>query len=318
MKRELLNQIKKYDKIIIHRHQKPDGDALGSQFGLREVIKTKYPNKTVLVHGDQSEFSENSIRHIFKEDFDDIKTEDYNKSLVIIVDTANLERIEGMEFYRGDSLFKIDHHASAEEYAKYEWVEPKTSSTCEMIAHWAKENKLSTGELGAKYLLTGMVTDTGRFMFNSVSAETFEAASYLMSEGAKIHKIANALNDRNLNFIRLQGYILTNLHFKNRVATFMLPKGLEKKFGVDYNTASSMIFLLMSFTEAEYAAYISYDKKNKVWKGSLRSKKRPINLLAEKYDGGGHEMASGFKLKDSKMFSEVVKDLRAIKNKKDK
>ncbi len=317
MKNELKNQIEKYNRIIIHRHQKPDGDALGSQFGLKEVIKNNYPNKEVLTYGSKDEFKDNSISNIFKDDFDVISEETYKDSLVIIVDTANTERIEGVEFYdKGEVTFKVDHHASAEEYAKFEWVEAKTSSTCEMIARWSRENNLLPSEQGAKYLLTGMVTDTGRFMFNSVTEKTFEEASYLMSNGAKIHKIANALNDRDLNFIRLQGYILSNLKFENGVSYFKLPKGKEEEFGVDYNTASSLVFLLMSFSEAEYATYLSYDKNNDVWKGSLRSKKRPINKLAEKYDGGGHEMASGYKLKDEAIFEEVVKDLIEIKNTK--
>ncbi len=314
MKNELLGQIKKYNKIIIHRHQKPDGDALGSQFGLREVIKNKFPEKEVLVYGSKDEYSENSISNIFKEDFDQIDESTYEGALVIVVDTANAERIEGEYYDKGDLVFKIDHHASGDSYTEYEWVEAKTSSNCEMITRWARENELTIGKDGAKYLLTGMVTDTGRFMFNSVSDMTFHEASHLMREGAKINKIANALNDRDINFIRLQGYILSNLKFENGVSHFILPEGAEEEFGVDYNTASSLVFLLMSFTEADYAAYLSFDKINNVWKGSLRSKKRPINTLAEKYGGGGHEMASGFKIQNVEQFEEVVKDLHELKN----
>ncbi len=312
MKKELLGQIKKYETIIIHRHQRPDGDALGSQFGLMEIIKHKFPEKKVMVYGAKSEFQENSIKNIFKAEFDTIENSDYKDALTIIVDTANLDRIEGIEFYRGATTFKIDHHASNEKFGDFEWVEPKTSSACEMITRWARENKLEIPEQGAKYLLTGMVTDSGRFMFNSVTADTFTEASHLMASGAKIHKIANALNDRNLNFIRIQGYVLSNLEYKNGISQFILPKGTESKFGVDYNTASSLVFLLMSYSEADYAAYLSYDKKNKIWKGSLRSRKKPINQIAEMFDGGGHEMASGFKLKDHKQFSDVIKELKKL------
>ncbi len=312
MKKELLNQIKKYDKIIIQRHQKPDGDALGSQFGLREIIKTKFPTKEVLVFGDKSEFEMNSIKNIFKEDFDEIKIEDYENSLVIIVDTANVERIEGIEFFRGETIFKIDHHASAEKFGTFEWVEPKSASASEMISRWAKESKLEVNKQAATYLLTGMTTDTGRFAFNSVGEDTFEEARFLASCGAKISKIVNSLNDRDLNFIRLQGFVLSNLTFKNGISYFILPKGTEKKFNVDYGTASSLVFLMMSFSEAKYGAYLSYDSKNKIWKGSLRSKSKPINQIAEKFGGGGHEMASGFKLNDQKEFNLVLKELNEL------
>ncbi len=316
MKKELLNQIKKYNKIIIHRHQKPDGDALGSQLGLAEIIRVNFPKKYVYTVGNENEYQDNSIRNIFKDDsplFDDVNEKEYSKALVIVVDTANVERIEGLEFYRGETVFKIDHHTSTEVYGKYEWLEPKTSSTCEMITRWARQQKLIINETAAKFLLTGMITDTGRFMFNSVTADTFGEAQHLAKAGAKIHKIVNKLNDRNLNFKRFEGHILSNLEFKNGISSFMLPKGLEKKFKVDYNTASSMVFTLMSFSEAEYAAYLSYDASNKIWKGSLRSRKKPINAIAEKYDGGGHEMAAGFKLKDPKQFADILADLKKLK-----
>ncbi len=312
MKKELLTQIKKYNTIIIHRHQRPDGDALGSQFGLKEIINEKFPEKKVLVVGDLKEFKEHSIKNIFKQEFNDVDEKDYDKALSIVVDTANVERIEGSDFYRGDVVFKIDHHVSAEEFGNYEWIETKASSTCEMITRWARENKLTISKKAAKYLMTGMVTDTGRFMFNSVTKETFEEAHHLMVSGAKLYKIANALNDRNLPFIRIQGYVLSNLEFSNGVAYFQLPKGMEKKFKVDYSTASSLVFLLMSFTEANYAVYSSYDSKNHIWKGSLRSRKKPINELAEKYDGGGHEMAAGFKYKDKKEFANIVAELKKL------
>ncbi len=314
MKTELLKQIEKYNTIIIHRHQRPDGDALGSQFGLKEIINERFPEKKVLVYGSQDEFQENSIKNIFKDEFNTITKEDYNGSLSIIVDTANIERIEGPDFNEAETTFKIDHHTSEEEFGDFEWVESKTSSTCEMITRWARENELTIPDKGAKFLLTGMVTDTGRFMFNSVTNETFTEASHLMASGAKIHKIANALNDRNLNFIRLQGFVLSNLVFENGLSHYILPKGSESKFGVDYNTASSLVFLLMSYSEADYAAYLSYDKKNDIWKGSLRSRKKPINQIAEMFDGGGHEMASGFKLKDKKQFDEVLAELRKLIN----
>ncbi len=312
MKKELLQQIKKYEKIIIHRHQRPDGDALGSQLGLKEIIKDNFPKKTVLAFGDREEFKNNSISNIFKEEFDNVSVEDYNGSLTIVTDTANVDRIEGMDFFRGESIFKVDHHASAEQYGAYEWVESKISSASEMIANWARENKLKVSAVAATYLLTGMVTDTGRFMFNSVTSDTLNEAHYLMEDGANISKIANKLNDRGIAFARIQGHILSNMEFSKGVSWYMLPKGLHKKFKLDYNSASSMVFLLMSFSEAQYAAYISYDSKAKVWKGSLRSRKKPINKLAEQFDGGGHEMAAGFKLKDKKDFAKVVAELKKL------
>ena len=315
MHKELLTQIKKYERIIIHRHKNPDGDALGSQLGLKEIIQEKFPEKEVLAVGSVDEYKDQSTRNIFKEGFDEVKIKHYENSLVIVCDTANIERIEGSDFFRGLDIFKIDHHKNTEEYGTIEWVDSSISSTSEMISKFARSNKLPVNPTAAKYLLTGMVTDTGRFMFSSVKPETFREAFFLSSNGAKIAQIANKLNDRNINFVRLQGEILSNFSFKKGVAYYMMPEKLEKKFKVDYGTASSLVFLLMSFKEAHYAVYSTYDRKNRVWKTSLRSKKKPIVQIAEEYQGGGHDMAAGLKFKDKKQFQVIVDKLIELNKK---
>lgn len=314
MYKELLAQIKKYETIIIHRHQKPDGDALGSQFGLREIIKTKFPEKKVLIVGEKEELEKSSLKNIFNEDFDKVKNENYKGSLVIIVDTANVERIKGEDFFRGDFVFKIDHHKTAEHFGDIEWVEDEISSNCEIIAGFARKNKLEVTKKAAQYLLAGIITDTGRFMYNSVKEGAFEEAFHLVKAGAKPHKIVNALNDRNLNFTRLQGKIQTDLTFEKGVVSYMMPKGLHKKYKVDYSTASSLVFILMSFSEANYALYSTYDSTNKVWRSSLRSRKKPINKIAEEHRGGGHEMAAGLKIADKKEFQVVLNKLKKLNN----
>ncbi|BDU67451.1 MAG: putative bifunctional oligoribonuclease and PAP phosphatase NrnA [Candidatus Tyloplasma litorale] len=312
----VLKKIQKYDKIIIHRHSKPDGDALGSQLGLKEILKINFPEKLVYAIGDSSEFEETPLKNIFKSSFEKVNEKKYNNSLVIVLDSANISRIEGEEFFRGNEVIKIDHHKTNEEYGDLEWVESDASSTCELISRFARKNKLKVNKKSADYLLTGIITDSGRFSFSSVSYRTFQEASFLLEKGAKPQKIVNALNDRDINFIRIQGHILSNLEFKNKVSWYMMPKGLHKKFNVNYDTASQLIFLLMSFKEVEYAVYASFDEKNSVWKASLRSKKRAINKLAQEYGGGGHEMASGFTFKNKKEFPLIVKKLMVMANEK--
>lgn len=309
MYKEILKKINDYGTIIIHRHQKPDGDALGSQFGLKEILKNKFPNKRILIVGEKKEFENNSLKNIFKVDFDTVEEKDYVNSLVIVVDTANVERIMGNDFFRGETVIKIDHHDSGEHFGDIELVEAKAASTAEIISRFANKNKLDVNEKAAKYLMTGMITDTGRFMFNSVTPETFKEVYNLSSAGARTHKIVHALNDRTLNFQRLQGQILKHMKFNNGVVYYMMPKYMHKLYKVDYNTAASMVFVLMSFKEANYALFATYDSKKGYYKASLRSRKKPVNKIAEEHRGGGHEMASGLKLKNKKEFKEVLNKL---------
>ncbi len=318
MIKEIYNEIKKYDLIIIHRHQKPDGDALGSQFGLKEILKTKFPEKIILVVGDSSEIENSSLKNIFTEEFDDVNDEDYkNQSLSIILDTANLERIKSDKSYLSNSIIKIDHHVTEEKYGTMEWIESDSSSTCEMISKFARNLKLEVNSLAAKYLMTGIFTDTGRFSYSSTTHKTFEEALFLSSTDIKISEISNLLNDRDLNFVRLQGKVLSDFLYnsENKIAYYMMPKNLHKKFDVKYEVASSMIYLLMSFREVDYALYATYNEEEKIWKASLRSRKEPINKIAEEHRGGGHKMAAGLKLTDRNEFREVLNKLRLINSK---
>ncbi len=312
MYKKLQTLIKKYEKIIIHRHTNPDGDALGSQFGLAQLIDENFEDKKIFTVGEKSEFADNSIKNVFKEKFNNPKEEDYKGALVIVVDTANIDRVQGQDFFKGDTVVKIDHHVSTEEYADLEIIENTISSTCEILTNMATELKWKFNKKAAEYLMTGLMTDTGRFMFNSVKEGTFRAAHTLTVEGAKIAKLVGLLNDRDLNFTRFSAKVQSDFDFSKGVSSYMMPKGLHKKYNVPYSQASTMVFTLMSFREAEYGVFASYDEELKMWRGSLRSKKKPINKIAEKYNGGGHEMASGFKFKDKKEFKEILKDLKAL------
>lgn len=311
MYKEFLNEINDHEIIIIYRHKKPDGDALGSQFGLKELITDNFKNKKVFIVGDNKEFSSNYLKNIFKEEFNNVTEENFKDALLIIVDTANLERIEGINSFLGieNKVVKIDHHVSSEDYGDIKIIYEKYSSTSEIISEVAEKLDWTISKKASKYLLTGIITDSGRFMFNSVSSNTFHQASLLMLSGAKPSNITGLLNSRDVKFSRLQGKILSNFSIDNNVASYMMPKNTHKKYGVNYDTASSMIFLLMGSKEIKYGLFSSYDSVNKIWKTSIRSKDKPINQLAEKYGGGGHKMASGIKLKNKNEFKEIKREL---------
>jgi len=264
MYKELLKLIKKYNTIIMHRHQKPDGDALGAQFGLQKLLQLNFPEKEILVVGDRKEFESNPIKNIFKDKFDNVSEEDYEGALSIVVDTANAERIKGINFFRADFVYKIDHHSSGEPFSNAEIILDKYSSVSEIISEMADECNWEIDKKAAEYLLTGMITDSGRFMFNSVSENTFYQASLLTSAGAKTSKIAGLLNDKNANFLRLQGEILKKFKVSNNIAFYMMPKGLHKKYGVDYNTASALVYLIMGAKEIKYGIYATYNEEDNV------------------------------------------------------
>lgn len=134
---EIYNAIDKYSKIIIHRHQRPDPDAIGSQVGLAEILKASFPYKEIYVVGKDIP----SLDWIGT--MDTVDGDDYNNALVIVVDTANAPRVDDRRFDNGSFLIKIDHHPNDEPFGDLMWVRPEASSTSEMIydfyQHFAKE-----------------------------------------------------------------------------------------------------------------------------------------------------------------------------------
>src|SRR3982751_3649641 len=127
MKDKILQSIKEYETIIIHRHVRPDPDAYGSQGGLAEVLKASFPEKTIYTVG-----KEEKTLHFLRR-IDHITDDAYNGSLVIVCDTANEARIDDSRYKLGDKLIKIDHHPNVDQYGDLFWVDTNASSTSEMI-----------------------------------------------------------------------------------------------------------------------------------------------------------------------------------------
>ena len=128
-KQIILQKIKEYDKILIFRHFRPDGDAVGSTKGLAEIIKLTYPEKKVyLQNADFSDY----MAFLGEEDAL-LDESEYKDALGIVIDTGTAKRASNPNFTLCKEVIKIDHHIPMESYGDYEWVEEHRSSACEMI-----------------------------------------------------------------------------------------------------------------------------------------------------------------------------------------
>ena len=171
--KQILHKIKEYDTIIIHRHMRPDPDALGSQVGLKKLLQVNFPEKKIKVAGK----TEPTLAWLAK--MDDVSDDDYKHALVIVCDTANTARIDDERYNKGDFLIKIDHHPNDDIYGDISLVDTSSSSASELIALFALENKLKLDDYSAKLLYAGIVGDTGRFLYPATTARTMAVASKL-------------------------------------------------------------------------------------------------------------------------------------------
>lgn len=305
MFKKVIEAIEKYDRIIIHRHSNPDGDALGSQVGLKNILKENYPDKEIYTVGDSSK------RYGFIEDSatDDIPDEYYNGALAFVLDTSATSLISDERYKLADTVIKMDHHIFCEEFADIEVIDTSFESCCGLIGMFAMKTGLKVNSLAAKALYTGMITDSGRFRYDSTSAQTFKVASFLMEQKFNTNDIYSNLYADELYFIQLRAkfvlkitktdypvaYIYTTLDETNsyNADTFTISRGMV-------NTMSDVkgIDIWVNFTETENGVLCE-----------IRSSKYNINPVAVKYGGGGHAKASGATIKDREEAMSMLSDL---------
>ncbi|MDD3999304.1 MAG: bifunctional oligoribonuclease/PAP phosphatase NrnA [Bacilli bacterium] len=303
----IIEKIKKYEKIIIHRHTYPDGDALGSQIGLKEAIKASFPKKQVLITGDESE------RYNFIGQMDKVEDQDYQGALVIVLDTAEEMLISDSRYKNGEFLIKIDHHLQRTGYGDIEYVDTSYESCAGLIANFIFENRLTLTDEGAKALYTGIVTDSGRFRFDSVTPQTFRIAAKLMEYNFKISDIYKELYLDNLEMVLLRAKFTLKFRLTtNKVAYIKTTQAEIKEYNVDANTISrGMVNVMSGIKGIEIWVNFTEDENNNVL-AEIRSSKYNINEIASKYGGGGHLLASGASLNSFKEADRMLEDLNNL------
>ena len=306
--KDILKLIKKYDNIIIARHIGADPDALGSQFALKELIKENFKEKKVYAVG------ATASKFRFMGSLDKPENLDLSKTLLIVLDTPDKKRIDGVEdLEEYGCIVKIDHHPFVEEFADIEYIE-ECSSTSQLIFKFVLENKLKMTEKIAENIYLGIVGDTDRFLHDYTTNETVELASKLLNmSNINFTNLYSSLYSRPLSEVKLQGYIYQNLELtKNNVAYIKLTDDILKKHEVDSAAAGNMINDLKYVNEILVWVFFSEDTKMNIIKANIRSRGPIINEVAAKYGGGGHKYASGARLQSWTDADNLIKDLDEI------
>ena len=308
MKR-VLDKIKEYQSIIVFRHKRPDGDAVGSSKGLCEILRLSYPDKEIrLLNSDYSDY----VAFLGGEDAP-VEDRVYARSLGIVLDTATTDRISNTKFSLCREIVRIDHHIDVKPYGDVVWVEPERSSTCEMVvAFWdAFRTELKINREAATYLYTGMVTDSGRFRFRSVSGDTMRYAGMLLDEGVDADRIYSQLYTKELNVLHFQGYMYGKIkRTENGVAYLYVSRRLQKRFGLSHEDAGAAVSYMDGIRGSLiWAAFI--ECKDGSIRVRLRSRFVTVNTLAEKYHGGGHDCACGATVYSKKEVKRLLADADA-------
>lgn len=302
----IFDRIEAFSSILLFRHIRIDGDCVGATKGLQEIIRRTWPEKTVLLIDDEH----SDYLSFLGADDEPVPDDVYRQSLGIVIDVGNHERISNQKYALCKELIKIDHHIERDPYGDLNWVEDWRSSACEMIAAFydAFRDRLTLSVRAAECLYTGMVTDSGRFMYEGVSGDTMRLAGLMLDAGVNTETLYSHLYLRTFDELKFKAAIYENMQLTpNGVAWIHVSKELQNRFGLTFETACTAISSLSDIRGVLcWLAFIDVDGGE--IRVRLRSRFAAINPIAEKYHGGGHACASGATVYSPQEMDALIQD----------
>ena len=305
MFQELLKEITNHQTIIIHRHKNPDGDAIGSQIGLKQLLKDNFPEKAIYMVGDAAG------RYSFMDDstMDVIPDGTYTDALAIVLDTSARHLISDERYPTAHRTARMDHHIFVEKICDVEITDTSYESCCGLVTAFAVDCGLKLSPASAKPLYTGMVTDSGRFRYDSTSSQTFRLASKLMEQNFDTNEIYRHLYADDFDKVRLRAQFVLKIKFTDCTVAYIYTTKEELEeldadiFAISRSMVSTMsdirgVDIWVNFTETEQGVLCE-----------LRSSKYNINPIAVKYGGGGHAKASGANVASKEIAMQMLGDL---------
>ena len=309
MFKAILTAIKEFDTIIIHRHNRPDGDALGSQIGMKHLILENFPGKTVYTVGDEARF----FGFMTDSVMDQIPDSTYQGALAIILDTAARPLISDDRYSMAAKTVRMDHHIFCEQIADVEVVDTSYESCCGLVTDFAVECGLVINPVAARSLYTGMVTDSGRFRYDGTTARTFRLASKLMEVGIDTNELFRDLYADNLASKQLKAQFTMKIQLSAGNVGYIYTTLEEfQALGVDTFTASRAMVNTMADIKG-VDIWVNFTETEKGVLCEIRSSRYNINPIAVKYGGGGHQKASGATVADRATAMAMLADLDALR-----
>lgn len=303
----LITKIKQYKTIVVFRHESPDFDALGSQYGLISWLKDNFNDKKIIGVGITNvDVGINLFKPIPMQKI----SEPY---LAIVLDTANQARISGEEYKKADYIIKIDHHPSNDFYGNLNIIETKASSVGELLFYILSEpllKKYDFSKTTAYNLMIGLVGDTGRLVFPSTTLDTINAYYNLAKKGIDLQDIFTKMYAKSIDEIKIIKHVYEKLKItKQGLGYFYFHDSDLKKLKIHPDIVVKYLPLLANYQEIKIFASLTEDVAKGIYRISIRSSNVVVNQVAQTFNGGGHKHAAGAKVKN---LAETKKLLKAL------
>ena len=309
---KILQKIKEYDRIMLFRHVRNDGDCVGATKGFKRIIQLTWPEKEVyLIDADTAKY----LEFMGPED-EPVADELYADALGIVIDTASEARISNKKYTLCKELIKIDHHIPLESFGDLMWVEEERSSACEMIVDFYAtfRDELKIDSEAATHLYTGMITDSGRFKYDGVSGDTLRNAAILLDVGVDTQTLFARLYLEAFEYLKFKAQIYERMQItENGVAYIYIDRAMQEEFGLSLEQASACVGTLDSIRGCiSWMVFIETGDEKGSIRVRLRSRFCHINSVAEKYHGGGHACASGATVYSKEEVQALLADADAV------
>ena len=301
----VLDCIKNYNTIIIHRHSRPDGDAMGSQIGMKHLILENFEGKTVYMVGD----STNYLSFMPDSVMDEIDDSVYNGALAILLDFASPHLASDDRYTNADKTVRMDHHLYVETFTDVEVVDSSFESCCGLVTAFAVESGLKINATAGEALYTGMLTDSGRFRYDSTNSRTFKLASELIDTGFDTNELYRNLYSDNFDSKLLKAKFTLKIQFtKNNVAyIYTTREEMKELASSEFSISRGMVATMADIKGVDI--WVNFTESDEGVLCELRSSRFNINPVAVKYGGGGHQKASGACVADYDTAMAMLSDL---------
>lgn len=307
-----LQLMRQYNVIIIHRHTNPDGDALGSQIGLKALINENFPEKTVYIVGDATR------RYSFMEGWEpnEIPDETYCGALAIVLDTSAKFMISDSRYTLADKTLRFDHHIYCEDICDVDVIDSTFESCCGLLTQFALDTGLRLNRLAAKSLFTGMVTDSGRFRYDSANSRTFRLAAALTEQPFDPNEVYCELYADDFANVQLRAHYMLKIQLAGDGVAYIVTTDRElsdycERYHTDsFGISRGMVGVMSDIRGVD--SWVNFTETDRGVLCELRSKKYNINPIATKYGGGGHAKASGATVPDLQTAMQMVRDMQAL------
>ena len=291
---DILDEIKKAEKIVILTHETPDGDAVGSSLAMKLALKQLDKEADVII-------PEYSRTFEFLPGADEIKKESNikNYDLAISLDCANEKRLIGGEEYFETAKTKvvIDHHGSNSMYGDLNFVNPVSPACCEILVGMFEYFGINIDKELGSCIVTGIITDTGGFKYPGVTAETFEFTAELLRKGVNVSaiykRVLQVKTRAHFELSKLINERMEILEDGKITFTYMNIED-EKKFNAEPGDHEGLVEIGRDIEGVEVSIFIREKEGANGYKASLRSNDYVnVSDVCLMFGGGGHQRAAG-------------------------